>query len=212
MAVVFISYRRDDSAGWAGRLATDLIERFGSEAVFQDIDAIEAGEDFVAAIERALGSCSAVLVLIGPDWSIIKGKGGGRRLDNPADTVRLEVAKSLHQEGLRVIPVLVGGAKMPDEDELPAELKPLAHRNALELSDKRWNYDLEKLAESRQDCRFHAESDTRPPGRRRYQDNASTCGAGRRSPRSLRRRLVCLTWPGKYEKRVRGLFDRQTGQ
>ena len=89
MAGVFISYRRDDSAGWAGRLATDLEDRFGPDAVFQDIEAIGAGEDFVRAIDRALESCSAALVLIGPDWASIKGKNGARRLDDPADTFRL---------------------------------------------------------------------------------------------------------------------------
>ena len=88
MAGVFISYRRDDSAGWAGRLATDLEGRFGADTVFQDIEAIGAGEDFIQAIDRALGSCSAALVLIGPDWAAIKGRNGARRLDNPADTVR----------------------------------------------------------------------------------------------------------------------------
>ena len=148
MAGVFISYRRDDSAGWAGRLATDLLKRFGAKAVFQDIGAIGAGEDFVTAIERALGSCPAVLVLIGPDWSTIKDKGGSRRLDDPSDTVRLELAKALQREGVLVIPVLLGGASMPEAGDLPDELEPLARRNALELSDKRWNYDLERLAET----------------------------------------------------------------
>ncbi len=72
MAGVFISYRRQDSAGWAGRLATDLIERFGPDTVFQDIDAIGAGEDFVTVIERALGACAVVLVLIGLTGPISK--------------------------------------------------------------------------------------------------------------------------------------------
>lgn len=148
MAGIFISYRRDDSAGWTGRLSTDLQERFGQEAVFQDIGAIEAGEDFIAAIGRSLESCSAVLVVIGPEWSLIKDKTGARRLDNPEDTVRLEIAKALTRPDRLVIPVLVGGAQMPMADELPPELKALAHRNAFELSDKRWNYDLEQLVAS----------------------------------------------------------------
>ncbi len=148
MADIFISYRRDDTAGWAGRLATDLVKRFGPEAVFQDISAIGAGEDFINAIESMLGSCSAVLVLIGPDWSTIKGKDGNRRLDDPSDTVRLEVAKALEREGVLVIPVLLGAASMPDADDLPAELELLVRRNAFELSDKRWNYDLDQLTES----------------------------------------------------------------
>ncbi len=147
MAGVFISYRRQDSAGWAGRLATDLLDRFGAEAVFQDINAIRAGEDFVTVIDRALGSCSALIVLIGPDWSTIKGKDGTLRLDDPSDTVRLELSKALQRKAIRVIPVLLGGAKMPEADDLPSELKPLARRNAIELSDKRWDYDFDQLAE-----------------------------------------------------------------
>lgn len=95
MATVFISYRRDDSAGWAGRLATDLMERFGPEAVFQDIDAIEAGEDFLEAIGQALSSCSAALVLIGPDWSIIKGKDGRLQTESsPRSTVQNRYQKN----------------------------------------------------------------------------------------------------------------------
>ena len=148
MAGVFISYRRDDSAGWAGRLATDLEGRFGADTVFQDIEAIGAGEDFVQAIDSALGSCSAALVLIGPEWAAIKGKHGARRLDDPADTVRLEVTQALQREAVLVIPVLLGGASMPEAGDLPRELEPLARRNALELSDTRWNYDLERLIET----------------------------------------------------------------
>lgn len=144
MGDIFISYRRDDTAGWAGRLSTDLQEQL-EEAVFQDIGAIAAGEDFVDAIERSLESCSAVLVLIGPDWSLIKDKAGTRRLDNPEDTVRLEIARALARKDRLVIPVLVGGAEMPSADELPPELKALVRRNAFELSDTRWNYDLKQL-------------------------------------------------------------------
>ncbi len=147
MAGVFISYRRQDSAGWAGRLATALLDKFGEEAVFQDISAIGAGEDFVTAIDRALGSCSAVLILIGPEWSTIKGKDGNFRLDDPSDTVRLELSKALNRKNIRVIPVLLGGTKMVEEVDLPDELKPFARRNAIELSDKRWDYDFEQLAE-----------------------------------------------------------------
>lgn len=145
MAGIFISYRRDDSAGWTGRLATDLQKRFGREVVFQDIGTIGAGEDFLEIIKRFLESCSAVLVVIGPDWSVVKDNKGVRRLDDPKDTVRTEIAQALQQKDRLVIPVLVGGAKMPTPDELPEELKALARRNAFDLSDKRWEYDLEQL-------------------------------------------------------------------
>jgi hypothetical protein len=148
MSGIFISYRRADAAGWAGRLATDLFERFGRDAVFQDIEAISAGEDFAKVIERTLSTCSAVLVLIGPNWATVENSDGSLRLDDPTDTVRIEIAMALRREGVLVIPILVGGAKMPEDRDLPTDLKLLAGRNALELSDTRWNYDLDKLAES----------------------------------------------------------------
>ena len=147
MAGVFISYRRQDSAGWAGRLATDLVNMFGPDTVFQDIDGIRAGEDFREAIDRALDSCSVVLVLIGPDWSTIEDNDGAKRLDDPDDFVRLEVSKALLRESILVIPVLLGSAQMPGAENLPGDLKPLALRNALELSDNRWDYDIERLAD-----------------------------------------------------------------
>lgn len=147
MTGIFISYRRDDAAAWAGRIASDLRQRFGPGAVFQDIDAIEAGEKFVAAIERALASSSAVLVLIGPAWLSIRDRNGLRRLDDPRDVVHLEVSKALQREGLRVIPVLVGGAQMPGPNDLAEGLKPLAEINAHEISDKRWEYDFSTLAQ-----------------------------------------------------------------
>ena len=145
MTGIFISYRRDDSAGWTGRLSDNLKERFGQEAVFQDIEDIGAGDDFYVAIEHSLESCSVVLVVIGHEWVHIKDETGARRLDNPKDTVRFEVAKALARQDRLVIPVLVGGAKMPTADELPEELKALAHRNAFKLSDEDWKPNLEKL-------------------------------------------------------------------
>jgi tetratricopeptide (TPR) repeat protein len=144
---VFISYRRDDSAGWTGRLASDLQERLGPQTVFQDVATIEAGEDFVAAITRVLQTCAVALVIIGPEWHEIRDEeNGARRLENPQDLVRLETATALARPGLRVIPVLVGGARMPDADDLPADLRDLTKRNAFELSDTRWDYDVGKLA------------------------------------------------------------------
>jgi hypothetical protein len=145
MVDIFISYRRDDSAGWTGRLTTDLQRRFGQKTVFQDIGAIEPGEDFIAVIERSLQACSVVLVVIGREWSLAKDKAGLRRLDNPEDPVRLEVAMALARKDLLVIPVLVGGAKMPTRAELPTEITALANRNAFELSDKRWDFDFKQL-------------------------------------------------------------------
>lgn len=145
MAGIFISYRREDAAGWAGRLADDLRRAFPAHEVFFDIASIDIGEDFVEALQRSLAACSVVLVLIGPRWLSASGAAGGRRLDDPHDWVQLEVAESLKRSGLRVIPVLLGGARVPEATDLPKALRPLSRRNAHEISDKRWDYDVTQL-------------------------------------------------------------------
>jgi hypothetical protein len=143
---VFISYRRQDSQSAAGRLADHLKEHLRAP-VFRDVETIEPGMDFVEAIEKALASCAVMLVVIGPRWVSVTDAAGRRRLDDPNDYTRLEVGTAL-KRNVRVIPVLVEGAVMPGADELPDELKPLARRNAIELSDKRWNYDVAQLVET----------------------------------------------------------------
>lgn len=144
MAGIFLSYRRDDSGGYAGRLADDLKQTFAGDQVWRDIEAIEAGADFVDAIGKAIGACSVLLALIGPRWLDAKNAAGERRLDDPNDFVRLEITTAL-ERGVRVIPVLVGGATMPAEAALPEVLRPLARRQAHELTDKRWDYDAGQL-------------------------------------------------------------------
>jgi YVTN family beta-propeller protein len=144
---VFISYRRDDCPGHAGRLYDRLADRLGEERVFMDIDAIEPGVDFGERIEEAVGSCDVLLALVGSQWLDARDESGRRRLDDPADLVRVELAAGLARSGLRVIPVLVEGASMPGADALPDDLKPLARRNASELSDARWRYDVGRLAD-----------------------------------------------------------------
>jgi len=89
MHSVFISYRRADTAGYAGRLYDRLVEALNRDHVFMDIDSISYGEDFVEAISRTLAECDIVLVLIGPNWLNINDPNGARRLDSPVDTVRL---------------------------------------------------------------------------------------------------------------------------
>ncbi|MEO6410175.1 MAG: toll/interleukin-1 receptor domain-containing protein [Burkholderiaceae bacterium] len=144
MSSIFISYRRDDSAPYAGRLYDRLSAHFGAGEVFMDIDQIEPGEDFVEVIERKVGGCETAVVLIGPRWLGIADEQGARRLDDAADFVRLEVAAAL-QRGVRVVPVLVGGANMPRAEQLPAPLAVLARRNAVELSDSRFHRDVDRL-------------------------------------------------------------------
>lgn len=146
MAGIFISYRRSDSAGYAGRLADDLAEHLDGQAIFRDIDAIEPGVDFVHALEKAVASCSVMLVLIGPTWANASDAGGQRRLHRPGDIVRLEIEAALARD-IRVIPVLVGNAQLPDAAELPDSMAGLLRRHAYSISDQRWQYDIEQLLE-----------------------------------------------------------------
>ena len=134
---IFISYRREDAAGYAGRLYDRLAAHFGDDHVFMDVEGIEAGADFVDAIERAVGACEILIVIIGNDW-LAKDKDGKRRLDDPSDFVRLETAAAL-KRGIRVVPVLVEGAAIPRADELPADLAKLARRQAVELNHRQWD-------------------------------------------------------------------------
>jgi TIR domain len=141
---IFISYRRDDAGGHAGRLCDRLIERFGKGQIFRDLDAIDPGADFVAAIQKAVGECDVLLALIGKHWSTITDNDGRRRLEDARDFVRLEIVAAL-QRKIRVIPVLVQGAAMPGARDLPDVLRPLAQRNAFPLSDVGWDDDVRRL-------------------------------------------------------------------
>ncbi|MCS6915944.1 MAG: toll/interleukin-1 receptor domain-containing protein [Myxococcales bacterium] len=143
MPGIFISYRREDSAGYAGRLADALEWVIPAEQVFRDVDDIRAGEDFVRAIEACLRRVDVVLVLIGPLWSSL-AQAGRRRLDDPEDYVRLEIRQALSL-GKRLIPVLLGGARMPSERELPEDIRPLARLQAVELSEAGWAADVARL-------------------------------------------------------------------
>ncbi|MEO8038724.1 MAG: toll/interleukin-1 receptor domain-containing protein [Betaproteobacteria bacterium] len=144
MASVFISYRRDDSAGEAGRLADTLEARFGNERVFRDVEDIPAGEDFARVIDQALAKADTLLVVIGREWMIVRNAMGQRRLDDVRDFVRLEIESALAQ-GIRILPVLVQGTAMPAASELPESLQPMARIQAHELSDSRWDYDVGRL-------------------------------------------------------------------
>lgn len=145
MQSIFISYRREDSEGQAGRLYDDLAARFGEDRVFMDVSGIAAGSDFRQVIEDRVSACAVLLVVIGKRWLDARDANGQRRLDNPTDFVRLETMLALKRAGVTVIPVLIGGATMPDAKDLPAELESLAFRNAAPLSHLRWTSDLEVL-------------------------------------------------------------------
>lgn len=172
MSGIFISYRRDDSEGWVTGLAHTLRERFGADQVFRDIDTLAPGLSYTQAIEQRLAQCSVVLVIIGPRWLAATDKAGRRRLDDPRDLARLEVATVLRRE-IPVVPVLVGRASMPTPEELPEDLQELTYRHAYDLSDRRWDYDLEELIRILEGPAYldrPAKRDTRPPQSRSTPD------------------------------------------
>jgi len=144
MSAIFINYRHKDSAAYAGRIYDRLAKHFDHENCFMDIDHIAPGEEFKQVIQETLGTVQVALVLIGRQWLNIKDDNGQRRLDNPEDIVRLEIVTLLARE-IRVIPVLVGGADVPDALQLPESLVPLMERNTHEISDLRFHTDVDRL-------------------------------------------------------------------
>jgi formylglycine-generating enzyme required for sulfatase activity len=143
MAKIFLSYRRQDSAGVAGRIYDRLRAHFGDDAVFMDIDSIPFGEDFREHIDAAVGRADLVLAVIGPRWS---GKTDtSRRIDDPRDFVRIEVESAL-QRGIPVIPVLLDRTRMPTEAEVPSSLVAMTYRNAIEVDQGRdFHHHVDRL-------------------------------------------------------------------
>ncbi|MEA2645538.1 MAG: hypothetical protein QOE92_621, partial [Chloroflexota bacterium] len=144
MGAIFISYRRSDTSGYAGRLQDRLSAHFGHDQVFRDIDALQPGVDFVDAVDSAIRASSAVIVLIGRRWLSDPGASGRLRLQDVDDYPRMEITAALEQRVL-ILPVLVDGATMPDPEQLPEAIRRLGRINALELSDTRWDYDVDRL-------------------------------------------------------------------
>lgn len=144
MAGIFISYRREDSAGWTGRLSERLKQKFGTASIFMDIDTIQPGTDFAEALRSAVSSCDVLLAMIGPNWPIATNSEGQPRLEDPNDWVRTELTAALNRS-IPVIPVLVGGADLPKVETLPNDLKKLFQYQTHELTDKRWEYDSSQL-------------------------------------------------------------------
>lgn len=143
---IFISYRRDDTSSATAHLADTLAARFGSSEVFRDIQTIEAGDDFRTALNAAVQSAQVMLVVIGRSWFGVRESSSRPRLFETDDYVRMEVEAALAQE-IPVIPILVEGARMPADRDLPESVRPLTYRQALEISDSRWSYDTERLVE-----------------------------------------------------------------
>lgn len=143
---IFLSYRRGDG-GHAGRLTDALRARLGAKSVFQDVTAIAPGRDFTTAIDSALDSCDAALAVIGPGWLSASTPEGVHRLFEPGDYVRLELSRALERTVV-VVPVLVGGARLPAAADLPAELRTLVQRQTVVLHDETWHEDVDGLVRS----------------------------------------------------------------
>jgi hypothetical protein len=141
---IFLSYRREDTAPYARLLQQLFRERIPGTRVFLDMDSIEPGLDFAEIIREALDSCAMLVALIGRQWAALADEDGRPRLHNPEDYVRFEIQTAL-QRGVRVIPVLVDGARPLRQQQLPAELSKLARLNALELSVSRYQPDADRL-------------------------------------------------------------------
>ena len=143
--LIFISYRRGESAGYAGRLHESLERRLGDGHIFRDVDELEPGQDFVDAISARLRDCAACLVMIGSEWLLITDRTDRRRLEQTNDYVRLEIEAALTRPDLLVVPVLVEGAAMPSAEDLPPSIRALSRRHALSLRDETWDADVDRL-------------------------------------------------------------------
>jgi hypothetical protein len=139
MAGIFVSYRREETAAHAGRLADRLADHFGESQVFMDVDSIGLGLDFAQVLQDAVGVCEVMLVMIGPRWI-------SPRLEDPGDYVRIEIEAALDRS-IRVVPILVGGGTLPQAADLPESLQPLARRQAFEIEDATFRADAAELIE-----------------------------------------------------------------
>jgi hypothetical protein len=144
---LFICYRRQHAEGYAGRIFDRLATELPVTRLFMDVDNIQPGEDFVEAIEAAISGSRVMLVLITREWADARDGTGTRLIDRSDDFVRLEIGRALAGR-LVVIPVLVGGAPSPRDEELPQELRPLSRRQTIELRHPSWRDDMNKLVQA----------------------------------------------------------------
>jgi hypothetical protein len=144
---IFLSYRRDDSAYITDRIYDQLVKGFGEKAIFRDINNIPLGANFQSEIKQRVGQCNVLLAVIGPKWINITDAHGQRRLDNPKDFVRLEIESALARN-IPVVPLLVQGAKVPQESELPGRLKKIVSQNGMDIRPGRdFDHDMKRLIE-----------------------------------------------------------------
>jgi hypothetical protein len=142
---IFISYRRQDSGDVTGRIYDRLVQQFGRGAIFKDVDSIPPGVDFRMVLDKAVGQCNLLLAVIGRQWLSSQNESGARRLDDPRDFVRIEIEVALRRD-IPVIPLLVQGAGMPGENDLPPSLQALVFRNAIPIRpDPDFHHDIDRL-------------------------------------------------------------------
>jgi hypothetical protein len=194
---IFISYRREETAYPAGWLYDRLADRFGAGQVFKDVDSIRLGDDFVEVITRAVGSCDVLLALIGDQWLTVSDERGRRRLEDPDDFVRLEIEAALTRQ-VRVIPILIDGARMPHAEDLPDSLAKLVRRQALELSPASFEFDTSRLLKvldwTLAEVRTAKEGAPERPEQPAQQAPPSTPPATPAPPDSQRRRAPARGW------------------
>ena len=136
MPKIFLSYRREDSIDVAGRIHDRLSAHFGNDSVFMDVDSVPFGVDFRAFLGDWVGQCDVLLAVVGDSWLEARDGEGTPRLGDPSDFVTIEIAAALQRE-IPVVPLLVGGAEIPQLDQLPTALSQLAYRNAAEVRSGR---------------------------------------------------------------------------
>jgi hypothetical protein len=144
MPKVFLSYRRDDSGGYAGRIQDQLVRDLGADVVFMDVDGIPFGRNFVDVLHEEVAKCDVLLAVIGRNWLGARDERGNRRLDDPNDFVRIEIGAAL-QRKISVVPILLEGVKIPNAGELPEDLKELAVRNGIDIRLASFHSDVDRL-------------------------------------------------------------------
>jgi hypothetical protein len=214
---VFISYRRDESAGYAGRIADSFEEHFGEDIIFRDIDSLEPGLDFAEAIERALESSEVLIAVIGKNWLTATDAAGQKRLEHPDDYVRTEIATALKRH-IRVIPLLIQGAAMPSARDLPDDLAPLSRRNAFEIHDSSWRDDIQRLISTLEraingnrpappdDPGAVKQPETQPEGTQPIMEESRSFNVGRPEPEEHRPAVAPAEQRGKLPIMQLGLF------
>jgi hypothetical protein len=154
MRKIFINYRRAEAEYAAGALGRELRRHFGDDRIFRDKEDIGGGASWKRRVLDEINGESALLILIGRDWATVTDAQGRRRLDNPDDPLRMEIADGL-KDGAAILPILLENAEMPADTELPEDLRSITEHNALRLRDSDWPYDLTNICRTLEKAGFH---------------------------------------------------------